>query len=203
MVFSVRRFISVVALSLGIAGCASSPMVMQSVVEPGQVKPLQRVLIVTNGDLFPDATKSAFFVPTVDSIKAMFAEYGVASWSIELKGSALNPFDQVASYAKMLEAQNVLFLTVTTVNSYGPRNIPVDNKQQARLIAGYGYSFVVADISSRRNIWRGDLRSGSDYSGNDNEVRQVRDKLKESLVRAGLLTETRQIGPRAQAAKKD
>ncbi|MDQ5877361.1 MAG: hypothetical protein QG616_2472 [Pseudomonadota bacterium] len=197
------RFIVVATLSLGIVGCASNPMTMQSVVEPGQVKPLQRMLIVANGDLFPDATKTAFFVPTVESVKAMLAEYGVASWSIELKGNALNPFDQVASYAKMLDAQHVLFLTVANVSSYGPRNVPVENKQQPRLISGYGYSFAIAEIATRRNIWKGELRSGSDYSGNDNEVRQVQEKLREHLVRTGLLTNARKSGPQAQAEKQN
>ncbi len=47
--------------------------------EPGALVDFYRrrathALIVANGDLFPDATKTAFFVPTVESVKAMLAE---------------------------------------------------------------------------------------------------------------------------------
>lgn len=192
---------SVVALASSVVGCASNPMTMQSVVEPGQAKPLQRILIVANGDLFPEATKASFFAPTVESVKAMFAEYGVASWSMELKGNTLNPFDQVASYAKMLDARHVLFLSVANVASYGPRNVAVDDKKQPRLIAGYSYNFVITDIASRREIWKGTLRSGSDYSGNDNEIRLVQEKLREHLLRSGLLANTKQQGAQPQMQK--
>lgn len=128
-----------------------------------------------------------FFEPAVDEVKRMFSESGAKSWSMELDKRSLNPGASAATSAKQLEATHVLFVTATKVTSLGPRNSPVEYNKQLRLISSYELGFVLADVNVGRNVWKGDLVSGSDYSGNDEEVRAVREKLQDNLTRAGFI----------------
>lgn len=175
------------ALSL-LTGCVSTPMAMRSAVEQGQARKISRVLIVTNGELFPEATRKMFFEPAVDSIRQMFAEGGVKSWSMALDKRSLNPGAMAATYAKQLEASHILFVTATKVASLGPRNSAVEYDKQLRLISSYELGFVLADVSVGRNVWKGELLSGSDLAGNDEEVRAVREKVQGHLIRTGFVS---------------
>lgn len=92
------------ALFAAIAGCSVTPMRMNTVVEPGQVRKVEKVLIVTNGRLFPDSTKQMFFDPLVESAMQMLQVHGVKSWQMEVPKQTLNPAEQMMAYARQLAA---------------------------------------------------------------------------------------------------
>lgn len=181
------RFATAALLALGLFACGTTPMSMQSQFEAGQLRPLQRVLIVANGELFPDSTRQSFFLPSAEGIRQLLVDNGVNAWSIEMKQKTLNPIDQIAAYAKTLEASHVLLYNAAKVSSLGPRNSATEYKQQQRLISDYELSFTLLDMTTRRAVWKGEMRSGSDYSGTDAEIRQIRERLQEHLARARLM----------------
>lgn len=187
------------ALFAAIAGCSVTPMRMNTVVEPGQVRKVEKVLIVTNGRLFPDSTKQMFFDPLVESAMQMLQVHGVKSWQMEVPKQTLNPAEQMMAYARQLGASHVLHVAATSVASFGPRNSPVEYSKQQRLISSYELGFILIDVETKRYVWKGDLKSGTDYKGNEEEIEAVRSRLEEGLIQAGFLLRS----SAAQSAFKD
>jgi len=183
----VRNWILMVALVACLAACASTPMTMRSVVEPGQLRTIGNVLIVTNGDLFPDIMRQGFFDPSAAAIRRMFLDAGVKAWVIEADRKSLNPAQAAALHARQLEASHILFFSADKVVSFGPRNSPVEYSKQQRLISSYELTFVLTDLSAGRNVWKGTLQSGSDYNGDEAEARLVRDGLRAQLTKIGVM----------------
>lgn len=179
---------SILILVSGVVSCASSPMVMESVADPTYSKPLQRVVIVSNGELFPDATKNILFLPSVDVVQRLLSQHGVASSIVQTRKNELNPSVELPGAARDLNATHVLFFTVSRVTGVGPARLPEsDPRSQYRLISDYTYSLVIADLQTRKNVWKGELRGGSGNSTEDS-LRQIEEKLKEHLYQARLLT---------------
>lgn len=183
----IRLFSFLVCVS-GLASCASSSMVMESVTDPAYSKSLQRVLIVSNGELFPEVTRKMLFFPSVDVLQRLLSQHGIDSSVIQSQKNELNPSVQQLAAARDLKATHILFFSVSKVSSWGPVNqSESDPRNQYRLVASYTYSFTIADLQTRRNVWKGELRGGSGGSTEDN-LRQFEEKLKEHLSRAKLLT---------------
>lgn len=181
------RLFSILAFVSGLISCASSAIVMESLADPAYTKSLQRVLIVSNGDLFPDATKRILFLPSVDVLQRLLAQHGINSSIIQAQKNELNPSVQLLAAARDLNATHILFFTVSKVTAFGPTNLAEsDPRNQYRLVSDYTYSLTIADLQTRKNVWKGELRGGSG-SSTEESLRQIEEKLKEHLTRAGLL----------------
>ena len=181
------RLFSILVFISWLASCASSSMVMESVKDPAYSKSLQRVLIVSNGELFPELTRKMLFFPSVDALQSLLSQHGIDSSVVQAQKNELNPSVQQMAAARDLKATHILFFSVSKVSSYGPINLPESHPQnQYRLVGSYTYSFTIFDLQTRRNVWKGELRGGSGGSTEDS-LRQFEEKLKEHLYQARLL----------------
>lgn len=182
------RLFSILLLVAGVVSCVSSSMVMESVADPNYSKPLQRVVIVSNGELFPEATKNILFLPSVDVVQRLLSQHGVASSIVQTRKNELNPSFELPGAARELNATHVLYFTVSKVTGVGPARLPEsDPRSQHRLISDYTYSLIITDLQTRKNVWKGEVRGGSGIPTEDS-LRQIEEKLKEHLYKARLLT---------------
>jgi len=181
---SLVRLFAVLTLVAGLASCAS-PMIMESVSDPMNSTSLQRVLIVSNGELFPEGTREFLFRPSLDVVRQLFSRHGVVSSLVNIQKDDLNPSLELSAAARDLSATHVLYITVTKVTSFGPSRPESDPLNQLRLVTDFTYSLQIADLRKRKNIWKGELRSGS--GSTEDSLRQIEERLKEHLYRARLL----------------
>lgn len=182
------RLFSLLLLAAGLISCASSSVVMESIADPAYSKPLQRVIIVSNGELFPDATREILFLPSVDIVQRLLSQHGIATSTVQTRKNELNPSFELPAAARDLKATHVLYFSVSRVTGIGPTRLPEsDPRNRFQLVSDYTYSFTIADLQTQKNVWKGELRGGSGGSTGDN-LRQIEEKLKEHLYRAGLLT---------------
>jgi hypothetical protein len=168
-----------------LAACAT-PVTMESIADRANAKPIQRVLIVPNGDLLPQASVGIFFRPSVEIVRQLFTRHEVPHSVVLVHKNDLNPAQGISEAARNLNASHALFLTVTKVMSFGPRGAESELSKQFRLVADFTYTLVVTDLQTRRNVWKAEMRSGSGSA--EENLKQFEDLLKEHLYRAGLLT---------------
>lgn len=180
-----RKFGITFSFMFLLASCAETPLVMESLSDPQYVRPLENVLIVANGDLFPGATKQILFLPSVDVVRRVLAQHGVASTAIELPKNDLNPGAQIGVAARDTKATHVLHFAVTQVSSRGPKVAEGDPRNQFRLVSDYSYTLVMTDLLTRKNVWKADVRGGS--GSTEETLRQFEQELRDNLYRGRLL----------------
>lgn len=182
------RILASLALAAAIIGC-STPMVMnsKSVSKPPQTQPLHRVLIVSNGQLFFDPHLEEFFLPSVNAIKGMLSTHGVESWSMKVKSKSLKPYAQAGKYAKEFGARHVLFYTATEVAHPDRKSGLIERLKPNDSLDKYSLTFLIRDINTNKDVWNGTLNSGPGHSGTQHEIEEIRNRLEEHLIRAGLI----------------
>ena len=181
---SLARWLLRLVVVGSLAACAT-PVTMESVADPANAKPIQRVLIIPNGELLPEASRESFFRPSVEVMRQMFARHEVPLSIVLIQKGDLNPAQGISDAARNLNASHALFVTVSRVTSLGPRVPETDPRSQLRLVADFTYTFVLADLQTRRNVWKGEMRSGGGSA--EDSLKQFEERLKEHLYRANLL----------------
>jgi hypothetical protein len=159
-------------------------MLMKVESDASLVKPLDRVLIVANGDLFVDEVYERFFQPSTDEIQNLFEKYGVESWVMELDTKSLNPTKSVGQKVRELNARYVLYFTASQVSVLELRGSTVRPGTQ---VAGYTLNFLINDLALGKNVWRAELRSAQGKRAKKEETPEIRENLEEQLLLAGLL----------------
>ncbi|MFZ2266187.1 MAG: hypothetical protein WAV95_01280 [Azonexus sp.] len=186
------RLIALLALVLLLPSCSSPrPMLMKVESEASLVRPLDRVVIVANGDLFPDQVHERFFQPVIDQMQDVFEKYGIESWVVKQDTKSLNPTESVINKVRSVRARYVLYFSASRVRGVDPEKTAWVRPEN--LVAGYTLSFMVSDLAMRKNVWKAELSSVQGQRAMKEEIPEIRAKLEEELLQAGLLNATNKL----------
>lgn len=180
------RLIALLGLALFLSSCSSPrPMLMKAESEASLVRPLDRVVIVANGDLFPDQVHERFFQPAIDQIQDVFERYGIESWVVKQDTKSLNPTESVIKKVQSVRARYVLYFSASKVRGVDPEKAAWVRPEN--LVGGYTLSFMVSDLAMRKNVWKAELSSVQGQRAMKEELPEIREKLEEELLQSGLL----------------
>lgn len=181
------RFALACLLVVGLAACATDAFVMNSESLSPSANPIRRLLIVTNGQVFPEVTRNQLFSPTVERVRNLFVKHGIEADTHEMPTASTAARNGMVATAKQFRATHLLSMTVQKATLYGPRLAPAGDPRGAlSAVMDYTYAFVLADLRSGREIWKGELKSG--FARNlEDELRQIEARVEEHLMHAKLL----------------
>lgn len=173
-----------------LSGCASRPMVVETVLESKPITPFQRVLIVSDGTVFPDIHRTSLFNPSVSSIGKKLSDKNVPVSTMQVGIRSPTAAQGVLRNATAVSATHIFYVVAESVSSWGPRNSTVEYQKQHRLISDYTYSLIVYETQSRRKLWEAKLRPGTADIGDEAESALVGEKIEEQLARIGFISST-------------